>query len=130
MVWSLVAVDRVRTAKSPALSRKTTGRYSGWIPFLMGSALLSVLDVVSHDGVELLQAQAVRCVAPALARDVGVSGSGGGLEFDDGAGLVARHGSLPFFWGSFLCLGARSLEGYDNRFHSWPRLRVPPEARK
>lgn len=74
-VLSLVAVERVRKAKPPALSRKTTGSYGVDSGLHRASALLSEVDVASDDRVVLAQRHAVGVVAAVLAGHVGVAGA-------------------------------------------------------
>ena len=47
--------------------------------------------MTAHHRVELSQHEAVGIVAPVLARDVDVSGTGRGAHLDGGSNTVARH---------------------------------------
>ncbi|MFE2187809.1 hypothetical protein [Streptomyces sp. NPDC059455] len=47
----MVAVERVRKAKSPARSRKTTGRYAGWMPGFNIRLALSAKAIKTVDAI-------------------------------------------------------------------------------
>src|SRR5690554_4152612 len=70
----------------------------------MSSALLSEFHVLAHDGVVLLEHDAVGVVAAVLARHVGVSRAGGRPQLDDRTdvlGLLRHQSFTPFAIRSF-----------------------------
>src|SRR5690606_454652 len=61
-----------------------------------GSTLLAEFDVLADDRVELLQHEAVRCVAAVLARHVGVSRAGSRTQLDDRTDVLSLLGHQSF----------------------------------